>query len=238
VLLVVGCTQSNTQTITVFAAASLQDAFEQLGTEFEVAHPGFEVQFSFNSSTQLSQQITDGAPADVFASADTENMDVLVLHGEVLGYPAVFATNHLQILVALSAVERVHSLVDLSRQDVVVVLAAKDVPLGRYSAEVLSAAGITVSPVSYESSASGVVSKVVSGEADAGIVYSSDILRAGRTTVGVDIPSAINANVSYPIAVTHRGMQNPGAAQWVKFVLSQRGQEILLRHGFSPVGDR
>jgi len=236
--LVVGCTQSNTQTITVFAAASLQDAFEQLGSEFEVTHPGFGVQFSFNSSTQLSHQIVDGAPADVFASADTENIDLLMLNGEVWGDPVVFATNHLQILVALSAVDRVHSLADLSHQDIVVVLAARDVPLGRYSEEVLSAAGISVSPVSYESSASGVVSKVVSGEADAGIVYSSDVLRVGRAAVGVEIPSAINSDVSYPIVVTRHGSQQSGATQWVKFVRSVQGQEVLLQHGFSPVGHR
>ncbi|MHB1130464.1 MAG: molybdate ABC transporter substrate-binding protein [Ilumatobacteraceae bacterium] len=237
-LLTVGCTQSDIQTITVFAASSLQDAFEQLEIEFEVAHSGYEVQFSFNSSTQLSHQIIDGAPADVFASADTDNMDLLVLQGEVAGTSTVFTTNHLQILVARSAVDRIHSLVDLSRPDVVLVLAATDVPLGRYSASVLSGAGVTVSPVSYEPSASGVVSKVVNGEADAGIVYSSDVVRAGSTAVGVDIPLAINSDVFYPIAVTRHGAQQPGAAQWVKFVLSERGQEVLRQYGFSSIGDR
>lgn len=235
--LTVGCTQSNTQTVIVFAAASLQNAFEQLGTEFAVAYPEYGMQFSFNSSTQLSQQIIDGAPADVFASADADNMDLLVRHEEVAGSSAMFASNHLQILVALSAVDRIHSLVDLSRRDVVVVLAATDVPLGRYSAEVLTAAGVAVSPMSYEPSASSVVSKVVSGEADAGIVYSSDVVRAGNDAVGVEIPLAINSKVFYPIAVTRHGAQQPGAAQWVKFVLSKRGQEVLRQHGFSSIGD-
>lgn len=237
-LLTAGCVQPNTQTIIVFAASSLQDAFEQLKIEFEVAHPRYEVQFSFNSSTQLSHQMIDGAPADVFASADTDNMDLVVLDGEVSGDPTMFTTNHLQILVALSAVDRIHSLADLSRSDVVVVLAATDVPLGRYSASVLSTAGVEVSPVSYEPSASGVVSKVVNGEADAGIVYSSDVVRAGSTAAGVDIPLAINVGVFYPIAVTRHGAQQPGAAQWMKFVLSERGQEVLRQYGFSSIGDR
>lgn len=236
-LLATSCAQSNTQAVIVFAASSLQDVFKQLGTEFAGAYPGYEVEFSFNSSTQLSHQIVDGAPADVFASADTDNMDLLMLHGEVSGDSAVFATNHLQILVARSAIDRIRSLVDLSGSDVVVVLAATDVPLGRYSADMLAAAGVMVSPVSYEPNASSVVSKVVSGEADAGIVYSSDVVGAGSTALGVDIPGNINAGVSYLIAVTRHGTQQPGAAQWVKFVLSERGQEVLRLHGFSLIGD-
>lgn len=235
--LVTSCTQSNAQTITVFAAASLQDTFEKLGIEFEVAHPEYEMQFSFNSSTQLSHQIIDGAPADVFASADTENMDLLVFHDEISGDPGEFATNHLEILVALPAIDRIRSLTDLSRRDVVLVLAAADVPLGRYSAKILVAAGLTVTPVSYEPSASAVVSKVVNGEADAGIVYSSDVVRAGSTALGVEISPAMNTNVSYPIAVTRHGSQQLGAKQWVNFVLSERGQEVLRQYGFSSIGD-
>lgn len=233
-----GCAQSNTQTVTVFAAASLQEAFRQLGSEFVDTYPEFNVTFSFDSSTQLSHQIIDGAPADVFASADIDNMDLLVQSGEVAGTPAVFAANHLQVLVALSAADRIHSLVDLSRRDVVVVLAAAEVPLGRYTTTMLAAAGVTVSPVSYEPSASSVVSKVVDGEADAGIVYSSDVVNAGSTAVGMDIPLAVNPNVFYPIAVTRHGAQQPGATQWIKFVRSPRGQEVLGRYGFSSPDDK
>lgn len=236
--LAVGCTQSNTQTVTVFAASSLQDVFRKLGTEFSSSYPEYELRFSFESSTRLSNQIVDGAPADVFAAADTANIDLLVLHGEIGGTSVMFATNHLQVLVARSAVDRIHSLVDLSRSDVVVVLAATDVPLGRYSADLLAAAGVMVSPLSYEPSASGVVSKVVSGEADAGIVYSSDVVRVGNAAVGVDIPLAINIEVFYPMAMTRRGAQKPGALKWVEFVLSERGQEVLREHGFYSVGDR
>ena len=238
VVLTLSCGQSNTQSVTVFAASSLQGAFQQLGSEFTKSHPEYDVTFSFDSSTQLSQQIIDGAPADVFASADTSNMDLLVLNNEVAGNPGVFTTNHLQILVALSAVDRVHSLADLSNRDVVVVLAAPDVPLGRYTVNVLAIAGVTVSPASYETSASGVVSKVVSGEADAGIVYSSDVVSAGTAAVGIDIPSDTNVEVLYPIAVTRRGAQHPGAAEWMKFVLSSRGQDVLHQYGFSSIGDQ
>ena len=201
------------------------------------SNPEFEVRFSFNSSTQLSQQILDGAPADVFASADTENMDLVVLGDEIVGDPSMFAANRLEILVALSAVGRVHSLVDLTRSDVVVVLAAADVPLGRLSTAVLSAADVVLSPVSYEPSASAVVSKIVDGEADAGIVYSSDVIRAGPAAIGVEIPPTINVDVLYHIAVTRHGAKHSGAKQWISFVLSKHGQEVLRQYGFSQVGD-
>ena len=231
------CVQSSTQKVTVFAASSLQGAFDQLGSEFANSHPEYEVTFSFDSSTQLSQQIIDGAPADVFASADTSNMDLLVLNDEIAGTPAVFTTNHLQILVALSATDRIHSLADLSSPDVVVVLAAPDVPLGRYTVKALTAAGVTVSPASYETSASGVVSKISSGEADAGIVYTSDVVSAGSTAVGISIPLDANVEVLYPMALTRRGKEHPGAVEWMKFVLSGRGQEVLQQYGFSSIGD-
>ena len=232
-----GCVQSNTQVVTVFAASSLQGAFHQLESEFANSHPEYELTFSFDSSTQLSQQIIDGAPADVFASADTNNMDLLVRNDEVAGTPEVFTTNHLQILVALSATDRIRSLADLANSDVVVVLAAPEVPLGRYTVKVLAAAGVTVLPASYETSASGVVSKISSGEADAGIVYSSDVVSAGSTAVGIGIPLDANVEVLYSIAITLRGAQHPGAVEWIKFVLSSRGQEVLQQFGFSSIGD-
>ena len=237
VLMTASCVQSSTQKVTVFAASSLQGAFDQLGSEFAKTHPEYEVIFSFDSSTQLSHQIIDGAPADVFASADTDSMGRLVLNDEVAGTPEVFTTNHLQILVALSATDRIHSLADLSNVDVVVVLAAPDVPLGRYTVKVLAAAGVTVSPASYETSASGVVSKISSGEADAGIVYTSDVVTAGLTAVGIGIPLDANVEVLYPMALTRRGMEHPGAVEWMKFVLSNRGREVLQQHGFSSIGD-
>lgn len=231
------CVQSNTQVVTVFAASSLQGAFHQLGSEFTNSHPKYELTFSFDSSTQLSQQIIDGAPADVFASADTNNMDLLVRNDEVAGTPEVFTTNHLQILVSLAATNRIRSLADLANSDVVVVLAAPEVPLGRYTVKVLAAAGVTVLPASYETSASGVVSKISSGEADAGIVYSSDVVSAGSTAVGIGIPLDANVEVLYSIAITLRGAQHPGAVEWIKFVLSSRGQEVLQQYGFSSIGD-
>lgn len=238
VALTASCVQSSSQIVTVFAASSLQRAFDQLGSEFRKTHPEYEVTFSFDSSTQLSHQIIDGAPADVFASADTDSMDRLVLNDEVAGTPEVFATNHLQILVALSATGRIHSLADLSSPDVVVVLAAPDVPLGKYTAEVLTAAGVTVSPASYEPNAASVVSKVVGGEADAGIVYVSDVVGAGTAAAGIDIPPETNVRVQYPIAVTRFGAQHAGAALWVKFVLSARGREVLQRYGFSSADNK
>ena len=238
VLLTAGCVQSSTQEVTVFAASSLQGAFDQLASEFAKTHSEFEVVFSFDSSTQLSHQIIDGAPADVFASADTDSMDRLVQNNEVAGVPEVFTTNHLMILVAHSAADRIHSLADLSIPNVVVVLAAPDVPLGRYTVKVLAAAGVAVTPASYETSASGVVSKISSGEADAGIVYVSDVVGVGNAAFGVDIPLEHNVRVQYPIAVTRFGAQHAGAALWVKFVLSARGREVLQRYGFSSIDNK
>lgn len=234
----VGCTESDTRTVTVFAASSLQGAFRQLGTEFANSNPNYTVMFSFGSSTQLAHQIMDGAPADVFAAADTADMDLLAIEGEVTANSTVFATNRLRILVSRSAINRVLSLADLSRRDVVVVLASANVPLGRYSANVLAAAGVTVSPASYEPNASSVVSKVVSGEADAGIVYFSDIVGAGSTAVGVDIPMAINPEILYPIAVTRHGKGKLGSALWVNLVLSRHGQKVLREYDFSSITEK
>lgn len=233
----VSCTKSETQTVTVFAASSLQGAFRQISSEFAHSYPQYKVIFSFDSSTQLAHQIIDGAPAEVFASADVSNMDLLELGDEIAGGSAVFAANRLQILVSSSATGRIHSLADLSSSNVVVVLAAADVPLGKYTAEVLRTAGITVTPVSYEPNAASVVSKVVGGEADAGIVYVSDVVSAGSDAVGIEIPTETNIEVLYPIAVTRTGADRRGAALWVKFVLSSRGQEILHQNGFSSVDD-
>ena len=117
-------------------------------------------------------------------------------------------------------------------------LAATDVPLGKYTAEVLKAAGVTISPASYEPNAASVVSKVVSGEADAGIVYVSDVVSAGLAAVGIDIPSRSNVEVLYPIAVTRSGALQSGAALWVNYVLSEHSQEILHKYGFAAVNDK
>ncbi|MFA5773915.1 MAG: molybdate ABC transporter substrate-binding protein [Ilumatobacteraceae bacterium] len=235
-LATVSCSHSETKTVTVFAASSLQGAYFELGSNFMRSYPEYKMVFSFDSSTQLAHQIIDGAPADVFASADTGNMDLVQQGGELADTSVVFAANHLQILVSSSASGRIHSLADLSSPDVVVVLAAADVPLGKYTAEVLKAAGVTVSPASYEPNAASVVSKVVGGEADAGIVYVSDVVGAGSAAVGIDIPAETNVEVVYPIAVTHHGALNSGAALWVKFVLSETSQEILHKYGFAAIG--
>ena len=237
-LAIVSCAQSSTQTVTVFAASSLQEVYQQLGSEFTQSHPAYKLIFSFDSSTQLARQIIDGAPADVFASADMNNMDLLALNDEIAGNSVVFATNQLQIIVSPSAIDRIHSLADLSNPDVVVVLAATDVPLGKYTAEVVKAAGVTISPASYEPNAASVVSKVVSGEADAGIVYVSDVVSAGLAAVGIDIPSRSNVEVLYPIAVTRSGALQSGAALWVNYVLSEHSQEILHKYGFAEVNDK
>ena len=219
--------------ITVFAAASLSDAFTELGTAFERAHPTTTVTFNFAGSQQLATQIaTDGAPADVFASANGTQMDVVADAGLVSGAPAVFARNRLEIVVEPGNPADVAALDDLGREDVTVVLAADGVPAGQYAREALDAAGVAVRPVSLETDVRAVLTKVSLGEADAGIVYTSDIAAAGDLVEGVAVPDEDNVIATYPIA-TLRDAPNPDAARaFVDLVRSATGRGTLDTHGF------
>jgi molybdate transport system substrate-binding protein len=220
--------------VVVFAAASLTGAFTQLGDEFMADHDAVDVSFSFAASSELVAQILQGAPADVFASADEANMTELVDAGESASEPVVFATNSLAILVGAGNPEGIAAVADLADDDLVVVACAIEVPCGAYTAELFERAGVDVTPKSYEENVRGVVAKVLIGEADAGIVYRTDVVAAADDADGVAIPDADNVVARYPVAVT-RGADDPGAAQaFVDFVRSERGQAILASFGFSP----
>lgn len=218
--------------LVVFAAASLTDAFDELGDAFVAEHPDVEVVFNHAGSQTLASQINEGAPADVFAAANTTQMDVVADAGNLAGDPAVFTANVLAIAVEPGNPLGITGLDDLTDPDLVLVLPAEEVPAGRYAREALDAAGIEVSPSSLERDVRAALSKVELGEADASIVYASDIV-ASDAAEGIDIPPALNVAASYPIA-TLTDAPNPVAAEaFVAFVLGEAGQAIMTASGFA-----
>jgi molybdate transport system substrate-binding protein len=217
--------------LSVFAASSLTDAFTQLGADFSAAHPGVKVVFDFAGSNDLVAQLQQGAPADVLATADTASMDDA---GGLVGTPQAFAGNKLIIAVEPGNPKHITSLADLARKGLKVVLAAPEVPAGKYAQEALSKAGVAVTPVSLEVSVKGVVTKVSLGEADAGIVYVTDVDAAKGKVDGVAIPDAMNVIASYPIATVKDGTYPDDASAFMDFVLSNEGQKVLADNGFLP----
>ena len=218
--------------VTVFAAASLTDALTELGEAFMAANRDAEVTFNFAASSELVTQIGEGAPADIFASADLNNMTKLTDAGNNASEPVVFTTNLAEIIVGPGNPEGITSVADLANEDLIVISCAPEVPCGRYAAQILDNAGVTVTFKSLEENVRAVVSKVTLGEADAGIVYMTDVINAGDAAEGVEIPADINVVAEYPIAVTKEA-PNPGAAQaFSDFVLSVDGQAILGSYGF------
>ena len=220
--------------ITVFAAASLTDAFNEIGSAFTQANPRAKATFSFDASSALVQQINRGAPADLFASADQANMDKLTKAGNNGSTPAVFATNLLGVIVAPGNPKGITGVQDLAKPDLKVVVCAPEVPCGAYAKQIFDSAGVTVSPASLEQNVKGVVTKVTAGEADAGIVYLTDIAAAGSKAAGVEIPKEINVIAPYPIASTKASTNTAVDQGFVKFVLGAEGQAILKKYGFLP----
>ena len=232
VLLAGGC-GTGSESVTVFAAASLTESFEEIALAYEERHPGTRVELNFAASSRLAGQITSGAPADVFASANLAQMDLVVGAGLAAGPPRTFATNILAIAVEPGNPLNIRGLADLARPELLVVLAAPEVPVGRYAGEALEAAAVEVRPVSLEATVKAVVTKVALGEADAGIVYRTDVLAADGAVEGVEIPDEDNVAAMYPI-VALAGAADPDSAEaFVEFVVSPAGQAILARHGFT-----
>jgi molybdate transport system substrate-binding protein len=219
--------------LTVFAAASLTDAFEAIGERFEAANPDVGVSFNFGSSSTLATQIAEGAPADVFASANQTQMDVVTHAGLVAGERADFAGNSLEIAVEPGNPLGIGSLEDLARSDVTLVLAAEAVPAGQYAREALDAREIEVEPASLEIDVRAVLSRITLGEADAGIVYASDVVAAGEDVEGVEIPAEQNVRASYPIATLADAPNSTAGDAFVDYVLSSEGQEVLRAFGFT-----
>jgi molybdate transport system substrate-binding protein len=219
--------------ITIFAASSLTAAFSAIGADFQKAYPTAMLHFSFAGSSTLVAQVQQGAIGDVFASADEPNMQKLVNAGLTAGSPAIFARNKLQIVVPAGNAKHVTGLADLGRMGLVVVLCAPAVPCGHYAAEALQRANVTVTPASQETDVKAVLSKVALGEADAGIVYETDVKAAGGQVQGVDIPEAFNVIADYPIVVL-KDSQNVALARAFIGYIHAAGQRTLARYGFLP----
>jgi molybdate transport system substrate-binding protein len=220
--------------ITVFAAASLTDAFNEIGAAFSQANPQAKATFSYDASSALVQQINQGAPADLFASADQANMDKLTKAGNNGAPPQVFATNLLGIIVAPGNPKGITGVQDLGKPDLKVVLCAPEVPCGAYAKQILDSAVVTANPASLEQNVKGVVTKVTAGEADAGIVYVTDIAAAGSKAAGVDIPNNINVVAVYPIAPTKASTNTAVDQTFITFLLGSQGQAILKKYRFLP----
>ena len=217
--------------IKVFAAASLTAAFNKIGQDYTAANPNAKVTFNFAGSQALATQIQQSAPADVFASADTTNMDKVK---DLVGTPQNFASNLLQIIVANGNPKGIKGLSDLSNPDLKVVLAAPDVPAGKYAGRALDAQHVTVKPVSLEDNVKAVVTKVSLGEADAGIVYVTDVTAGGDKVEGVDIPNDQNVPATYPIATVKASSHQSQARAFMNMVVSDQGRQVLKSFGFLP----
>jgi molybdate transport system substrate-binding protein len=218
-------------TVTVFAASSLNRAFTELGERFQLLHPGTSVRFSFAGSPTVVAQVSQGAPADVVATADRVTMDRLVSDGLTARAPEIFAHNALEIVVAAGNPKSITRLADLARPDVTTVLCAASVPCGSYSRRALDAARVRAHPVSDEQNVTAVIGRIASGEADAGIVYVTDVIDDPRIN-GVAIPDELNVTAAYPIAVIRGSEHSALAEMFVAFVRSAPGQAIITSHGF------
>jgi molybdate transport system substrate-binding protein len=218
-------------TITVFAAASLKETFTQLGKQFETAHPGDTVKFSFGASSTLATQITSGAPADVFASAAPKNMDTVVSAGDASN-PQDFAVNTAEVAVPPSNPAKVTSVNDLAKSSVKVALCQPQVPCGVVAAQVFKNTGITVKPVTLQPDVKSVLTQVELGNVDAGVVYVTDVKAAGAKVTAVPIPTSDNASTTYPIATISNSKNQSIAQAFVAYVLSPPGQAVLSAAGF------
>jgi molybdate transport system substrate-binding protein len=243
-LLLNACTSAEPATLTVFAAASLSEAFREMGQAFEAANPGAVVVFNFDGSQSLQTQIEQGAIADVFASASQNQMDALIAQSLASSNPSqIFAVNQLIVILPPGNPAGIQSLADLARPRLKIVLAAKEVPVGDYSRQVLKnlnaqlgsnyATSVLNNLVSEETNVKQIVAKVQLGEADAGIVYTSDAVAAPDLEI-IAIPAKYNVVAAYPIAILDKAPNRALAEKFVAHVLSTEGQATLKKWGFAP----
>ncbi len=221
-----------TGSITVFAAASLTDAFGEMADTFEEEHPGTTVELNFGASSALREQILAGAPADVFASANTSNMDQLVEADAVEGEPEMFAANKLEIAVPPGNPGNVDGLDAFGNADLNIGLCAEEVPCGQFGREALANAGVTPAQDTDEPDVRSLLTKVEAGDLDAGLVYHTDVLAAGDEVEGVAVPEEFNVVAEYPLAAMSASGNAELASAFVEFVLSDAGQDILESYGF------
>lgn len=219
--------------IVVFAAASLTNSFREIGEQFKTDNPGTSVEFSFAGSSDLVMQVAQGAQADVFASADTMNMDKAAQADLLAGNPVNFASNTLTIAVAPGNPKNIASFQDLAKPGLAVVVCAPQAPCGSAAQKVEQTTGVTLEPVSEESSVTDVLNKVQTGQADAGLVYVTDTLAAGDKVTSVPFPESAGAVNTYPIAVLKESQNADLARKFVDAVTGEAGQKILRAAGFA-----
>ncbi len=227
-----GTSGAVTGTVTVFAAASMQTTFEELQKTFEQAHPGTTVSFNFAGSQSLATQLVEGAKADVFVSANDTQMAVVTDAGLNSTEPKVFATNQLEIAVPPDNPAGISSFSDLTEPGLKLVVCAPAVPCGAATEKVEQATGITLKPVSEEQTVTNVLAKVQTGEADAGLVYQTDVISAGDTVKGIDFPESSEAINRNPIVLLKDAPNPAGGQAWLDLVLGAEGQAVLAKAGF------
>ncbi len=225
-------TSSGRDPVLVFAAASLTDAFGEIERMFEAASPDFDVQLNLAGSSSLREQILEGAPADVFASANTSNMDQVVGAGEA-SHSVTLATNLLQVAVPAGNPAGVTGLADFAREDLLIGLCAAGVPCGDFGRQALANAGVIAAVDTNEPDVRALLVKIEAGELDTGIVYVTDVLAAGDRVEGVVIPADTNVVATYPIAALTNAPNSDGAEAFVTFATSDEAREILARYGFA-----
>ncbi len=228
-----GSSAAPTGTVTVLAAASLTESFTRLGKDFEAAHPGTTVTFSFAGSAQLAAQITAGAPADVFAAAGPAPMATVVKAGDTAAPPQIFVRNQLVIAVPKGNPTGLRGLADLSRPGLKVALCAEQVPCGAAARKALDASGAKLTPVTLEQDVRAALSKVKLGEVDAALVYLTDVRAAAAQVDGVEFPESAGAVNDYPIAALKDAPNAAGANAFVAYVLSGPAAAVLTAAGFS-----
>ena len=235
-LVFAGCASSDdtTTSLRIAATSSLTEVFNDIGEQFMLANPDITIAFNFASSSDLALQISQGLPADVFASADVKNMAKVTDAGLLHGQPAAFATNSLEIVVEKGNPLRIDSLAQLADPSLLFVTCPIEVPIGAYTAEVLRNAGVTVTPASLEENVKGILTKVALGEADAGIVYRTDILAAGNSVTGVPIADNVNVATKYLVGALRDSENQDASQRFIIFLSSEQGQKIFSQFGFGP----
>ncbi|MEV0010715.1 molybdate ABC transporter substrate-binding protein [Streptomyces sp. NPDC047973] len=227
-----GAQEKLSGTVTVFAAASLKESFTTLGADFEKAHPGTKVTFNFGGSDSLASGITGGAPADVFAAASPKTMAIVTDAGDASGTPATFVRNELEIATLPGNPDGIGSLKDLTKAGLKVVLCDRTVPCGAAAQKALDADKLELTPVSYEQDVKSALTKVELKEADAAVVYKTDVKAAGDKVEGVEFPESANAVNDYPIALLKNAPNAAAAKEFIAYVRSAEGQKVLTASGF------
>ncbi len=223
------------RTLTVFAAASLTESFTEIGKLFDTENPGVTTKFNFGPSSDLAQQIVNGGPADVFAAASPATMKTVTDAGLVAGNPVTFVTNELQIATAPGNPKGIKTFADLAKPALKVVMCAPQVPCGAATVKVEQATGVDIKPVSEEPDVKSTLGKVTTGNADAGLVYVTDVVAAKDTVTGVSFPEAKQALNDYPIAAIKGAPQAELASMFIEFVRGGQATKIFETQGFVVV---